>query len=151
MEPAEVTTCSGPGPAGRRAGAHAAGEEPYDTDYTAEASYSPQPGTAGRKNCQNAGNPAGGGSKATRSSAGLWTPGKEKALHYVYSLWVKTSREKKILTKSKHKNIMSINPARYCFPDPGRAGPGTSSGSGGERSPRDCSAATCWQSTDTVP
>lgn len=44
---------------------------------------------------------------------------KREGLHYVYSLWVKTSREKKILAKSKHKNIMSINPVRYRFPDPG--------------------------------
>ena len=44
---------------------------------------------------------------------------KREGLQYVYTVCVKSRREKKILSKSRHKNIMSIKMESYHFPPPG--------------------------------
>lgn len=44
---------------------------------------------------------------------------KKDALSFVYQIDVKTPKEKKILARSKHNEIMSTNETKYCFPDSG--------------------------------
>lgn len=44
---------------------------------------------------------------------------KREGLHYVYTVWVKSRREKRIPSKGRHKNVMSISPERYHFPEHG--------------------------------
>ena len=44
---------------------------------------------------------------------------KKDTLCFVYQIDVETPKEKKILARSKHNEIMSIKPGRYHFPNPG--------------------------------
>jgi uncharacterized FAD-dependent dehydrogenase len=46
---------------------------------------------------------------------------KKEELRYVYTIQAETTREKQILAKSRHNNVMSIDPVRYRFPEPGNA------------------------------
>ena len=44
---------------------------------------------------------------------------RKSPITFVYQLDVKTPQEKKILGRSRHNNIMSTNPVKYLFPEPG--------------------------------
>ena len=48
---------------------------------------------------------------------------KREGLQYVYTVWARCRHEKHVLSKSRHKNIMSIQNEAYRFPPPGKQKP----------------------------